>query len=274
MTQAKKPKVFWKAEELKSVSEYLVTQGVQWTSPNIIAHVRNAQTKVLPEERQRWVVGSESIKNVQKPLEDAWKRHNKAKERERVEAEAREKVEQEQREKQAREAIEAEERRQVEEAERQREIEAAKEAVSLSHPIDVLLNALAQEVAGRFVHYLRENMTELLGAQSAGLVNTILPDSQKVIYSRRRKVAVVGIPKNNESRIEREYLDLDLRTIHADHNNTKSALGSADVVIGMIDYISHSQKDILKKHPNFVPVNGGLDSLRHILNGIRNQKGN
>lgn len=267
----RKSKVYWKKDDIEKIVAHLVATNIRWHHPNIIPLVRQAQTLVLPKEKHRWVQGMASIKMVEKPLNDAWSLFAKQAEREQREREAQERRAEEERERQAARDREAEERRLAEEAERQRQAQEALDAVGLNHPLDKLVDAFAKELAGRFVHYFREHLGTMMGAGATEAINAMLPKSEKITYVRRPKIVVVAIPKNNETRIASEYPDLDIKTLHADYNDTKNAIGQAQAVVGMIDFMSHSQKDICAKHPHFIRVNGGLDSLRHILNGIRNK---
>ena len=253
-----KKKVFWTPVELGSLADYLVERNVEWTDPDIIAQIRNAQKSVLSPDRQKFIGGRDTIKQMQAPLFDAWNHRN------RQELERRKRDEA-----QALEQQKTEQKRAEEEAERRRIAEEAMHAIGLDHPIDQMLNALAQELAGRFTHYLREHMAELLGGKATEAINAVLPPDNKIKYTRRRKVLVVGLNSQNSGMIEREYPDIDIKTIGPDYNDTKGAVGTADTVVGMIDYISHAQADHLKKHPHFVRVNGGMSHLRNILNAIR-----
>lgn len=256
-----KKKVFWTQDELVGMADYLVSRNVEWTNPDIIARVREAQLCRLPQTRQKFIAGRDTIKQMEGPLFDAWNRHRRAENERRKQADAQAEAERR-----------AAEKRAEEDAQRQREAEDAMHAIGLDHPIDQMLNALAQELAGRFTHYLREHMADLLGNKATDAINAILPPDSKMKYTRRRKVLVVGLNSQNSGMIEREYPDIDIKTIGPDYNDTKGAMGSADTVVAMIDYMSHGQADSLKKHPHFVRVNGGMSSLRNILNSIRHKQ--
>lgn len=265
-TAPNKIHVYWKPDEYAKVGAWLVAHGfTDLSRRGILAAIEQAQKAVLPVERHRSVTAT----TVFKPLIPAMQEAVAAQEA--LKAEAQRKA-----------AQEAEERRAAEEAEKQAAEEAkarqlmqeAQDALVPQHPIDAMLQGLAREMAQRFAHYMRiELQTAMSRELSAAVSSTIPGGSNAPTLAPRQRVLVVGLKPNQAGMISQEFQDIDLRFVESGTTPQaiKGKTNGVDTVIGITDFMGHDQEDVMKSHPGYVRVSGGMTKLRSVLTAMRSR---
>lgn len=127
---------------------------------------------------------------------------------------------------------------------------------------------LIKEISNRMV-------TEAIAQLKATLQQTVQQSVASVPAVAERehkaKVAIVGLLKNQQRMIEREFPEFDLRFFKPNGNGsqyTGKLCKNADFVLGMTGFMSHSTDDHIKNtivRERYIRVPGGMTQLRDEL---------
>jgi hypothetical protein len=265
-----KKKVFWKPAETRAVALWLLAQGIDIRSPNILRFLRQAQTAVLPPERHRSITSDANADVVrddwQAAVKDFAEQQAAAAEakRQQEEAAARRKAEA------------AEAKRQQEEAAAQRQAEidaavAAARAADAPPSLDQLVREMASAFARQFAAQVRASLHEELAHhfESSAAAPTE-PRASHVKLAAKPRILIVGLKPQQAGMIAQEFQHLDLRFVES--GTSPQAIANkathCDVVIGVIDFLSHAHEDHMKGHANYIRLSGGMDKLRNKLTAL------
>jgi hypothetical protein len=276
----------WSNAERRSVAKAFIKLQADFPDMSNLEAVRQAQSRVLPQDRQRhldafWLVKSWLIPlldevrpevELERQANQQTQAEREAEERERAEAErkARETAERERREAEERARREAEEHEQTIARVRDSAIEDFLE----SAPIEDLIAAAARRLVGAFALPFIEG----LGDAIRDVKSTANPkfsrfdlagiDAAPRGINNRPRVYVVGLTRDRSHNLSKAFPNIDLAYgSNADQGGLSGEkCANADLVILMTDYIAHTVRAKVKASaPNFVPVSGGLTSAKRCI---------
>lgn len=271
-----KIKVFWRDDECKLLADYLFDLDITPKSSKFLYSIKEAQKKLLPVERQRYIVNRHNVQSVIDVMEKVIEERQIAYITKGVVPPLKQEapvdvaplvpqeltVEKEEiTDEVAEEADEV-----VHKAKRVTRTAPAHAEGHLSNSMDTLLEALACEMADRFAYHLKEALSGIADREVAMYLGTT-----RVKKERKPRVIVVGLIQQQSSMINEEFKDsLDLRFVET--NTSRSELSGkiqhADAVIGMVGFMNHSIAAMCEKHANYTRISGGMDSLRSKLLGF------
>lgn len=283
---AKKPanrsgrRVYWKPDEIRKIAEHLVKADAHADDFGFVSKVREYhQKQVLPEERWRPVSTMDHVAEVVAEMKKVKHEQILAK----ADAARRETEEAERREAEAKEQQLATEAAAAAAAahkplqprwigvehhgERDAALRLELKTLPIADTLDLLTETLARQLVARFMYHLGNELKEAVTHEFMPAVEPTLKKAKLI----RMKVLVVGLKPNQAGHIVNEFGNtFDLRFVDSSHqtNGVAGKLAGVDKVIGMVNFMSHSTEDQLKKHSGYMRVAGGLDSLRDTLRGF------
>lgn len=162
-----------------------------------------------------------------------------------------------------------------------RPVETDDASLGLLQGVDRLATDLAERLAAYVAQQVVLRLNEALGslAESLPAPGQPLPPLAMLPVApskpRKKRVLIIGLLPQQAGLVSTEFGEaLDLSFAGADDNvgKIKAQAAQAGEVLAMTKFISHSCEDLVKAHPGYSRVAGGMSALRDKLLAIFSEK--
>lgn len=162
-----------------------------------------------------------------------------------------------------------------------RPVETDDASLVLLQGVDRLATDLAERLASYVAQQVVLRLNEALGslAESLPAPGQPLPPLAMLPAApskpRKKRVLIIGLLPQQAGLVSTEFGEaLDLSFAGADDNvgKIKAQAAQAGEVLAMTKFISHSCEDLVKAHPGYSRVAGGMSALRDKLTAIFGEK--
>jgi hypothetical protein len=256
-------RVYHKSEEIHRMARAALDRGYTSGDLDIVRKMRELQSIVLPEDRQRKIhtreniLGNEDKPNILDTMDTLAANGYKPKH---IIQEAVVQLEVS-----AEPEIIQANGHHVEIA-ADEEYENVSTESNLGATVDMFMKNCAKQLVEQFMSHLR---VELAAAVQKEFMPAIMP-ALKAAKVVRQKILVMGLKPQQAAMIVNEFGDAyDLRFVDSGRSaGAADGKLNVDHIIGMTNFMSHAAEDHIKKHPGYKRVAGGMDSLREALRSI------
>lgn len=258
-----KQKVFWTRSENEKIAEYLWNATARPGDRDFLRRARQAQLAVLPPTRQRVLTGSYSMRAVN-DIMLAWAKAGRSAAELSATADETQKAASSPGPVPPPTAEAMVPRADPGSSEEPSIERRASPAGGLLTELDQTLRALARALTARFLDHFQEEITQQAKGRLAGIISSVSPAALKV---RQPRVLIMGLKPQQSGLMQQEFgACLDLR-FWKDEGVSKlvSLARNADNIIGMTDFIGHSDEDPVKAFPEYQRLGGGMTGLREAL---------
>lgn len=157
------------------------------------------------------------------------------------------------------------------------------------HPFDALLDHIADKMCNRLEAFMSDaehRLGELLAKHMAkpmekeALPIKVESPEHHIIEPKpeqkepKKKVLICGLLAGQRALIRNEFGDaFDLRFVKSSFTNLTEKAAHADQIIGLTNFMNHSQDATLSKAPTpYIRITGGMTALRQTLTNMAGEK--